>query len=509
MLNLLKWFGFGVLALMLIIALAALVFRQALPANQAVASHHTPNPNSNLFRQIQPIIAQHRHQSGVYLLSDAQEAFVARLALTRLAESSLDVQYYIWHDDLTGRLLLQQLYSAAERGVQVRLLLDDNNTKGLDALLAAADAHPNLEIRLFNPFMQRNHRLLAFASDFHRLNRRMHNKSFTADGVVSIVGGRNIGDEYFDAGSGVMFADLDMITIGESAQAVSSDFDRYWNHTLAYPLSQIIPTPPAPFDATPAQDVMTKQYLNSLNKTPLVRQLQTGALDWLWADVQLLSDPPTKAEGQQTHQTILDNIIPMIRQTDDELLVVSPYFVPTESGSAIFEQLAQDGKKVRILTNSLSATDVAPVHAGYAKYRKQLLRHGVQLFELKPNTTIHTEDHGGMIHSSGASLHAKTFVVDYRYVFIGSFNMDPRSANLNTEMGLLVDSPKLARLLKDSLSQEQNANTYAVRLNQHNHLEWHTQESGQTLVYHSEPDSSAMKRLLVFICALLPIEWLL
>lgn len=503
------------IALVILIALVfALAFfsHKNLPDNsQRVASQSLPvNPEGVFARFLQPQAAAHPGESGIYPLREGRDAFLARVALAQTAQYSLDVQYYIWHDDIAGRLLLQSLYQAAERGVRVRLLLDDNNTKGMDGLLAAFNAHPRIEVRLFNPFMQRKHRILGYLSDFSRLNRRMHNKSFTADGVITIVGGRNVGDEYFDVGSGVMFADLDVAAVGQAAQDVGRDFDRYWAAESTYPAENILAASTAGFDATPSADAETQGYLQALAGSEFARQLRSGSLALRWGKTTLVSDDPAKGLGKALPEnTVLAHIGPVMGAAERELLIVSPYFVPTQKGTDLLGGIAQSGKNVTVLTNSLAATDVAAVHAGYAKYRPALLQAGVKLHELKPDATVRMENTPGLGGSSGASLHAKTFTVDGKTLFVGSFNMDPRSAALNTEMGLLIDSPPLAAELANGLAQHQAAHTYAVTLADGGKLQWQTQENGQSASYDAEPQSGMFKRFSVWLCALLPIEWML
>ncbi|RMX02819.1 phospholipase D family protein [Allofranklinella schreckenbergeri] len=503
---------FVLIAAALVVALALLT-RQALPDNsQRPPSQRLPiQPEGQFARHLLPRMAERPGLSGIYPLREGRDAFLARLALAESAQYTLDVQYYIWHDDISGRLLLQSLYKAAERGVRVRLLLDDNNTSGMDGLLAAVNAHPRIEVRLFNPFMQRGFRPLGYLSDFFRLNRRMHNKSFTADGLVTIVGGRNVGDEYFGAGTGVMFADLDVAAIGPAALAVEQDFDRYWASESAYPAENIIdPAAPAAFDTTPAANAQTRAYLHALSQSAFARHLQAGTLPLEWAQATLVSDDPAKGLGQALpDNTVLAHIGPVLAAAQNELLIVSPYFVPTQRGTDLLGQVARSGKKVTVLTNSLSATDVAPVHAGYAKYRKDLLQAGVQLLELKPDATVIAESHGGLTGSSGASLHAKTFAVDRQKLFVGSFNMDPRSAQLNTEMGFILHSPELAGQLADGLTRHAAHHTYSVAQTPRGDLQWQTQEGGKTVAYDSEPQSGWLQRFAVWFCGLLPIEWLL
>ncbi|WP_019672705.1 phospholipase D family protein [Psychrobacter lutiphocae] len=503
-----------ILALLAILIILGVLSHKSLPDNtQRTTSTFLPvDPNSPLAQKILPAMDQRPGLSALYLLDDSHEAFLARLTLAASAQNTLDVQYYIWHDDTTGHLLMQSLYQAAERGVRVRLLLDDNNTDGMDELLASVNAHPNIEVRLFNPFMQRTMRPLGYLSDFFRLNRRMHNKSFTADGLATITGGRNVGDEYFGFGSGVMFADLDMVAIGPAAKDVVQDFDRYWASNSAYPAENIISQSQnqPPFDTTPDSDPNTQQFLQELKNSAFVTQLREGTLPLIWTKVQLISDDPAKGlQKSKEADSVLAHIAPIMQHTQHELLVISPYFVPTKLGKNLFTQLANDNKRVAVLTNSLAATDVIPVHAGYAKYRKPLLASGVELFELKPMATVTTKNHGGIIKSSGASLHAKTFIVDNKTLFVGSFNMDPRSASLNTEMGFLFDSKQMANYLAENMKKNQMQYSYAVTQNPNGKLHWQTEEDGKILEFDDEPHSSLFSRFGVWVCSLLPIEWLL
>ena len=474
--------------------------------------------STRLGRAIAPLAAAHPGLSGVLALPDGRDAFAARVLFARGAERSLDVQYYIWHDDLTGVLLLDALRDAAARGVRVRLLLDDNNTAGLDPLLAALDADPNIEIRLFNPFSTRSWRSLGYLSDFSRLNRRMHNKSFTVDNQVTIVGGRNIGDEYFGAAGDVLFVDLDVLAVGPVVPEVSRDFDRYWNSASAYPVAALV----APADAEPAGALAQRaaalrgtagapRYLDAIRNSPFVEQLTQGRLPLEWNTTRLVSDDPAKAIGAAQPEDRLAVQLQRLWGTPTRQLdLVSPYFVPGEDGAYALADIARRGAGVRILTNSLEATDVAAVHAGYAKWRHTLLRAGVSLFELRRSWGANLPDAGrGRFGSSASSLHAKTFGVDGRSVFIGSFNMDRRSIDLNTEMGFVIDSPHLAQQLSQVLEARVPERAYEVRLDANGKLVWIERSGGKTTLHEVEPGASIWKRAGVGILSLLPIDWLL
>jgi putative cardiolipin synthase len=428
--------------------------------------------------------------------------------LARAAERSLDVQYYIWHADTSGGLLAHELWQAAERGVRVRLLLDDNNTRGADEAIAALDAHPNIEVRLFNPYANRGFRLGELATDFARVNRRMHNKSFTADNQAAIVGGRNVGDEYFGAESAVAFADLDVLAVGAVVPEVSAAFDAYWNSESAYPATSLISAPPR---RTPAEKIEERpdaaRYRQAVRATPLVQRLLSGSLPLEWAHARLVQDDPAKVlqPPERTELHLLPRLEAAMGKPLKEVDLVSPYFVPTKDGSAALCTLAERGVRVRVLTNSLAATDVAPVHAGYAKYREPLLRAGVRLYELKPS--LEKKEAKGKDRAAGgsdASLHAKTFALDRDRIFVGSFNFDPRSARLNTEMGIVVESPALAARLSQALDRDISNIAYEVRLSDGG-LEWIEGDAR----YTSEPGAGVLRRLWIDFLSILPIEWLL
>ena len=491
-----------------------------LPPGQRPPPRHdtasgTPDQNDSadtlLGRTLAAEQAAHPGLTGIYPLADGRDAFVARAALADAAERSIDAQYYIWHADTSGRLLLQRLRCAAERGVRVRLLLDDNNTAGLDPLLLSLGMHPNIEVRVFNPLRLRRARILNYLFDFARVNRRMHNKAFTVDGQITVLGGRNIGDEYFGAGEGVMFADLDVAAVGAVLDAVCADFERYWNSPQAIPLSALVDATPAPhpqLGAAPATDAATRRYLEALAQSDLLQRLVSRNLPLHWAPARLLSDDPDKILGRAPpEKTLLAPLYKAMSDPRQSLTLVSPYFVPGRRGAAALADLARRGIRVRVLTNALAATDVSAVHAGYARYRKGLLQAGVRLYELKPGSTV-GGGRLGLPGRSGTSLHAKTFALDETQLFVGSFNLDPRSAELNTEMGLLIDCPALAHSLSQALATDGRASAYALSL-EGGKLRWTTQENGQRAVFDREPHASLRRRIVVRILSWLPIEWLL
>ncbi|HAP24315.1 MAG TPA: hypothetical protein DCR74_01390 [Achromobacter sp.] len=471
-----------------------------------------------LGQAIAPLAAAHPGKSGIHALSNPLDAFAARMMLARAAERSLDVQYYIWHDDMTGIMLFEALHEAADRGVRVRLLLDDNGTSGLDRTLSALDGHPNIEVRLYNPFTLRWPKPLGYLTDFNRLNRRMHNKSFTADNQATIVGGRNIGDEYFGASDGVLFRDMDVLAIGAVVSDVSGDFDRYWGSDSAYPVEGIVRKAAAnELDELEADAAKVEQspeaaaYAQAMRDLPFIRQLLSGELPLIWASTRMVSDDPRKTLGNAPREAMLPHQLhEIVGEPAKELLLVSPYFVPTAAGAQAFAQMARNGVKVRVLTNALEATDVAVVHSGYAKRRKDLLAAGVELYEMKRAMQgVERNKSLGPFGSSGSSLHAKTFAVDGERVFVGSFNFDPRSARLNTELGFVIDSPALARGVADAFEEELPRTAYRVKLDDMGKLYWLEERDGQTVRFDREPGASLLQRATVWVASLLPLEPLL
>ncbi len=484
-----------------------------------VASHALArDDNTRIGRAIAPRAAGHAGLSGVNVLLDGRDAFAARMMMADAAERSLDVQYYIWRNDSTGMLMLRALRAAAGRGVRVRLLLDDNNTAGLDGALAVLDAHPNIEVRLFNPYPVRQFRMWGLVRDFKRLNQRMHNKSFTADGQATVVGGRNVGDEYFDATGQVLFADLDILAVGAVVAAVEKDFDRYWNSRSAYPAAALLPAPEPGMAAElsarherVATEPGARAYLEAMRKSSFVSELSQETLAFEWVPVELVSDDPEKVLGGAPEAGLAYQLPPKFGEPVSQVDLVSPYFVPGLNWTARFALLAQNGIKVRILTNSLEATDVTAVHAGYARWRKQLVASGVTLLELKRTWPLNSErKRAGPGGSSGSSLHAKTFAVDLSRVFVGSFNFDPRSADLNTEMGFVIDSAAIAQRMSSVLGKQILARAYEVRLSPEGHLRWVERSASGVETWHdTEPGASWWQRGSVELLSLLPIDWLL
>lgn len=459
--------------------------------------------------------AEHPGETGVFALADPLDAFASRVLLIRAAERTLDVQYYIWQQDTTGVLLLGELLTAAERGVRVRLLLDDNGIGGLDPLLSALDSHPDIHVRLFNPFLFRRAKWFSFVTDFSRVNRRMHNKSMTADNALTVLGGRNIGDEYFGATQGALFVDLDVMAVGAAVGAVTDQFDQYWTSESAFPIDALV----EPAEASErselrqqvrdiARDPEAQTYARAVRERPFVSYLVDGTLELQWSPARLVSDDPGKVLGEvEGSQLMMSDLAREMGPPQQTLDLVSPYFVPTDDGVAAFRDLEKRGVEVRILTNSANATDVLAVHSGYARHRKALLRAGVELYEMKAlDRPPGDRGSSGFSLNSSSSLHAKTFAMDGNRLFVGSFNFDPRSARLNTEMGLIIDSPELAGRLVSAFGPELNQLSYRVGLDDDGDLIWQ-EEDGNVLT--DEPGTNAFDRGMLWFFSLLPIEGLL
>lgn len=497
---------------------------QSLPSlegrTQSMAYSKQEVADTYFARTLAPLVNKHGpKQSGIFPLIEADDAFAARMILAKNAQRSLDVQYYIWRRDMTGTMLFEALHEAADRGVRVRLLLDDNNTNGSDPILLGLNAHDNIEVRVFNPFMLRKPRWWGFVTDFSRLNRRMHNKSFTADNSLTIIGGRNIGDEYFGATDDVLFADLDILSVGAAVQDVSDDFDRYWHSGSAYPLERVIPNQQGlsldelkKMAEQIASQPEAQEYVESLRESQLIQKLEQRQLEFEWLKVRMVSDDPRKGLGLAEKESLLtQQFQEIIGNPEVDVELISPYFVPTEAGVEAFAWLVRKGVEVKVLTNSLAATDVTAVHAGYAKHRKALLKSGVILYEMQrhPTQVKRFKRKKRFLGSSGSSLHAKTFSVDRKHVFVGSFNFDPRSANLNTELGFVIDSPSLAERINQAFFDEIPAHAYHVKLTDTGRIYWTEQHDAGVKTYTSEPGSSVWRRVSTYLLSWLPIEGLL
>ena len=495
-----------------LVVLAAIVIGgcASLPTETGkVATFAAADTNdTRLGHDIAPIVAAHPGESGFYVLNDGLTAFAVRFDLIAKAQKTLDLQYYIWHDDLTGKVLYDRLLEAADRGVRVRLLLDDLDTSGKDDMLRVIDAHPNIEIRLFNPFVHRNSRFVDFMTDTQRINHRMHNKSLTADNQATIFGGRNIGDEYFDAAEEVGFSDMEVLAIGPVANEVSREFDLYWNSQWAYPLSAFPAKQPVDVEQVRTfrqqsdefiEKAASSEYADALRGLYVADIQSIADLDYSWGKWILVYDQPSKVGSKairsETH--LAPRLKEVLDRTSSDLIIVSPYFVPGPNFTRYLTERVSEGVRVRIMTNSLAANDVPLVHSGYMRYRKDLIKGGVELYEFKPVKGVSEEGKKTKAKWSGssrASLHGKFLGFDRRYVFVGSFNLDARSVALNTELGVYFESPRYAVQLSDEFDAIALEKGYRVTLDDRGNLQWTTVENGKEVTYHSEPEAGFWKR---------------
>lgn len=514
MLTYLLWFAAALVVLAITLKIAfPLPSRDALPADPAL-----PAVSSPMAERTEQLAHTHPELSGLYLLPDGLDAFAMRLAMVRQAQRSIDARYYIWEGDLSGRMLLAEIVAAADRGVRVRLLIDDNPTAGLDPMWAGVNAHPNIAVRLFNPLTIRAVRPANYLFDFLRLNRRMHNKSFTVDDVATVIGGRNIGDEYFGAKSEGLFIDLDTLAIGAVVPAVVADFERYWTSDPAFPVESVLKgksglnmeelRQPEYADAE-----LTRDYRAAADEAIETLRFDGTNAGMTWAPVQLVSDNPDKALDKTKRTDLMAyQIAPLIKGAKIRFDLVSGYFVPGKDGTAMIAGLARNGVDTRVVTNSIQVTDVPVVHAGYDPYRSDLIAAGVQLYEARP-VGPKKRSTGGLgktrFSGGGESVHAKTFAIDDRIFFVGSFNFDPRSALLNCEMGFIVKSPELARALTAGVSERVPEFAYHVQIASDGVMTWTERDDGRTSVHRTEPGTTVISRAAVTGMSLLPIEWLL
>ncbi len=510
-----RWLVLGLLLLLVIVGGGLLIADHLTPAATGAPSHvlALQPAQTRIDRELAPLLAAQPGKTGVMLVADGLDAFAMRALAARKAGRSLDLQYYLWHDDMTGRLLAREVHAAAQRGVRVRILLDDLNAEGIDPQLMTLDAHPNIELRLYNPFRNRQGpaRVLELVHRIFSLNYRMHNKAWIADGRVAVVGGRNIGEAYFSADAEVNFRDLDLLLLGPAVQQASTVFDAYWNSAAAVPMAALSQKKPEMLRrmlASADMEALTpaaKRYLDRVAQAQGVRDYyqQTLVLRWS-AGVRVIADPPLKGRDGDHRGWLIHPLAEMLGTARRKALVVSPYFVPGERGTAVLAALAGKGVEIGVITNSLAATDVPLVHSSYASYRKILLEQGVHLYELKARGNTGSASAFG---SSSASLHTKAFTVDDARGFVGSFNLDPRSISLNTEMGVLFEDPAIAIDVRNEyLRLADPATSYWVYRNDRGELRWLDRMQTPPKVLRQEPDTTAWQRGLIRVLGWLPFE---
>jgi putative cardiolipin synthase len=476
----------------------------------------------------------HPGQSGFHILSAGLDGFLVRAQLIASAERTLDLQYYIFRGDETGRLLTDALVRAADRGIRIRILVDDGDTVAGDEQLFALSAHRGVAIRIFNPFRYRGHsklrRGLEFLFNAHRLDYRMHNKLLVADNAAALVGGRNVGDEYFQVAPDGQLADDDVFVVGASVVRLSATFDDYWNSTFAIPVDALGDVSHAlrrlaqhrerarahPISIVVPSSSGGPDYVSAIATGEPLAGILAGRLPLVWAEARVICDSPDKRqveEGARAGELMVDTVLNEARGVTTELLLTTPYFVPSPDELRVLSGLRERGLEVRILTNSLESTSDVLALAAYSNYRRSLLAEGVELHELraKPESARGSGQPSRLTRYGHYGLHAKLIVFDRTSVFVGSMNFDERSKHINTEIGMIIASHELA----SSFAARFTAMTaltaaYAVSLRptepvDRGKLAWTVEVGGQKIELESEPSPSAWRRLEARILALLPV----
>lgn len=464
--------------------------------------------------------ARHPGLSGFRLINNGVSALLTRAALADVAERSIDIQYYIFDADESGAFLIEKLIAAADRGVRVRLLLDDHELDLDDATLARIDAHANIEVRLFNPFPGRARwtRNLQLLTHLGTLGNRMHNKVFAVDGAAAVMGGRNVSNRYFEGRAEANFRDMDLLAVGTVVQEIERSFDEYWNSRMAVPV-QALGVAPADNDHALHFAELRVQAAQGLGpyaeygvrRDEFVARLLSGDGDLIWAAGHAVAEPPVRQEaGAEKSSAAVARALAIARQaTHRELAYETAYFVPGERGVKVLGDVAARGVKVRVMTNALAATDVVPVHAGYSASRAALLAAGVELYEYRPDAKRPEPLHRLRLGSSGSALHAKVVVHDRRVVWIGSANFDPRSRRINTEAGLLIDSEELAGRVLASMERDYSpAQSWKLELERNEsgtqRIVWVGERDGKMVRLTDEPDAGLLRRLGVGLFSILP-----
>ncbi|KYJ86771.1 phospholipase D family protein [Sulfurovum riftiae] len=504
------------------VILSALLFLSACsttPDTYPRTSSHalTTYRSTDIGRIIEKEVARHPGKSGYNIIRYGREAFTTRIAMTDLTDRTLDLQYYLWDQDETGRLLALHTLRVADRGVKVRVLLDDIGLQGRDEMIAAMDAHPNIEIRIFNPFSNRGLHALDFLTDTDRVNHRMHNKTVIMDNAFAVVGGRNIGNHYFGVSEDINFRDLDIAAVGPIVREISKMYDYFWNGKWSVPISVIVKKKYTMAELEKERKKLEEKVKKDRYPYPLaqdssvlqhrLKQLLKG---FVWTKGEVLWNDPEqmkRSEEKQTH-TMVYALHDRLDKVKKSLFVESAYFIPRNEGIAHLIALRKKGIRIRILTNSLKSNDVLAAYAGYNNYRKELLRNGIEIYELRDDAGASRIINNTPVKKKvRTGLHAKVIVFDEKDVFVGSFNLDPRSSRINTEGGLYIPDRTLAKKVIAYMNEGIDLhNAYRLGLDSSGKLTWTTIENGKTVVYTSEPKVGAWDKLKVNLLQMLPME---
>ncbi len=487
---------------------------------------NTPTDDTSLAKIVLPLREQNPNLTGYHVLYDPLEALAARIELINKAEKSLDLQYYIWDNDKIGALALHAMIKAADRGVKIRLLVDDNNAKKMEGIYMALDQHANIDVKLYNPYRFRHFRPVDMVLDLKRINRRMHNKSFIADNQIALIGGRNMSNQYYNVSDNYQFSDVDVMLVGAASDEIIHSFDEYWNDDYAFPVRQLVNPRhySLRFDSLKQQlddynqEATVVNYLDLANRSHAFDDWLNNKIQFDWVKAEVVKDSPSKIKSKAKKEEHLNfQLLNRLDKPEQSVDIVSAYFVPEKKGAERLKNLSADGVKVRVLTNSFQANDVPLVHAFYSKYRQDLLEHDVQLYEflsrpdaenLNTNTKELAEKSKVSLKGlSRSSLHAKLMAIDEKQVFIGSFNFDPRSAYLNTEIGVLLNSPRLAKAVHYTMDENLSKYAYKLVLNADQQINWKIKLSnGQTRIYPREPKIKWWQKAGVKFISWLPLE---
>jgi putative cardiolipin synthase len=464
---------------------------------------------------IAEIAPEDKSLSGVELLADPADAFGARFAIAAFAEKTLDMQYYLWKGDLSGQLLLWRVLEAADRGVKVRFLIDDIYHSGRDEVYAILDTHPNFELRVFNPMANRGAaRNLNFLVNKTKLNRRMHNKIFMADGAVAVLGGRNIGDDYFGMDPNANFLDIDILTAGQGAIEAGAAYDEYWNSKNAIPIDVLNDREYTAKDLESLREKLKEALLQkdavpyalAFTEQETLAKMQKWRDRLIWVDAHVVVDPLERFDGQG-ESAIVRFAADTVEHLDDEMIIQSAYLIPSKQGLASMTETVARGVRIRLLTNSLMSNNHITAHSGYMKYRKAILKTGAELYELRPDASLRKYFEANKKADAAAAIHTKSFVLDGKQALIGSFNFDPRSRDLNSEIGLVVNDEGFSRQVIEHMDQEfEPANSYRLFLNENGKLRWEVQTGDGMEIHTHDPGASIWRRMAARMMSWLPIE---
>ena len=458
--------------------------------------------------------AQHSGKSGFAVIEGNRQAFTDRIALADNAQKTLDVQYYIWSPDTIGRILGDHVVRAAQRGVRVRFLIDDLNVTTPDSAMLALAKHPNIDVRLFNPRVWRSMRKADLMVHLRRLNHRMHNKAMIMDNACAVIGGRNIADEYFGLHESRNMRDLDIVAVGPIVKKVSSVFDEFWNSPAAIPVQNMVRDPKGVADFQKQADALRDSiqpgqypYPLDLDLAEVKAHLSKFESRFIWADGEVLYDSYESLKSPRHGATVVSRLSELFAEAKKSLHIEAAYFVLREPGLQVGRDLEGRGVEMRVLTNSLASNNQPKAQSGHAKHRQKILESGAELFEFRPDSAAAHADVAPAAKDSVIGIHTKAFVIDGTQAFVGSYNLDPRSAEINSEIGLLVKSPafaaRVSRFLDEGIRPE---NAYRVTLDSRGRPQWQTHFDGKPRTWSQDPETTFGQRLMEKIYMLLPIQ---